>query len=35
MFFASGWLTAVLPPTDESTIAMRVVGICTKSTPRW
>lgn len=25
---------AVLPPTLESTIARRVVGICTKRTPR-
>ena len=26
--------TATLPPTEESTWASRVVGICTKSTPR-
>ena len=35
MFFARGWLTAVLPPTEESTCASSVVGTCTKSTPRW
>ena len=31
MFFPSGWLTPVLPPTDESTIAITVVGTCNTS----
>lgn len=26
MFLPSGWFTPVLPPTDESTCAMTVVG---------
>ena len=34
MFLPSGWLMAVLPPTDESTCASSVVGTCTKGTPR-
>ena len=34
MFLPSGWLMAVLPPTDESTWASKVVGTCTKGTPR-
>lgn len=33
-FLPAGMSTAVLPPTDESTIANRVVGSCTQSTPR-
>ena len=28
MFFPSGWFTPVLPPTEESTMAMTVVGTC-------
>ena len=28
MFLPSGWLTPVLPPTDESTWAITVVGTC-------
>ena len=35
MFLPSGWLTPVLPPTDESTCASSVVGTCTKGMPRW
>ena len=35
MFLPRGWLTPVLPPTEESTCASSVVGTCTKSTPRW
>mmetsp|Transcript_17002 Transcript_17002/g.57703 ORF Transcript_17002/g.57703 Transcript_17002/m.57703 type:complete len:212 (-) Transcript_17002:244-879(-) len=35
MFLPRGWFTPVLPPTDESTMAMSVVGTCTKDTPRW
>ena len=34
MFFPSRWLTPVLPPTDESTIAITVVGTC-KSSQTW
>ena len=34
MFLPSGWLIAVLPPTDESTCASSVVGNCTCGTPR-
>ena len=34
MFLPSGWLMAVLPPTDESTCDKSVVGTCTKGTPR-
>ena len=33
-FFPCSRSTATLPPTEESTWASRVVGICTKSTPR-
>ena len=33
-FLPSARSTAVLPPTEESTIASRVVGSCTKRTPR-
>ena len=33
MFFADLLLAAVLPPTDESTMAINVVGIWMKSTP--
>ena len=33
-FLPAGRSTAVLPPTEESTIASRVVGNCTMSTPR-
>ena len=28
MFFPKGWFTPVLPPTEESTVAMTVVGTC-------
>ncbi len=28
MFLPAGWLTPVLPPTDESTVAITVVGTC-------
>ncbi len=28
MFLPRGWLTPVLPPTEESTMAITVVGIC-------
>jgi hypothetical protein len=35
MFLPSGWLTPVLPPTDESTWESRVVGTWMKSMPRW
>ncbi len=35
MFLPSGWLTPVLPPTDESTCASSVVGTWTKGMPRW
>ena len=28
MFLPSGWFTPVLPPTEESTIAITVVGTC-------
>ena len=28
MFLPSGWLTPVLPPTEESTWAITVVGTC-------
>ena len=34
MFFAALLFTAVLPPTDESTIAITDVGIWMKLTPR-
>jgi hypothetical protein len=33
-FLPCGMSTAVLPPTEESTIASNVVGICTQSMPR-
>ncbi len=33
-FLPSGELMPVLPPTEESTCASRLVGTCTKSTPR-
>ena len=33
-FFPRGVSIAVLPPMDESTMARREVGICTKRTPR-
>ncbi|MNK79422.1 hypothetical protein D3C87_990890 [compost metagenome] len=33
-FLPSGMSTAVLPPTEESTIASSEVGSCTQSTPR-
>ena len=33
-FLPCGISTAVLPPTDESTIDSSVVGTCTQSTPR-
>mmetsp|Transcript_10942 Transcript_10942/g.26574 ORF Transcript_10942/g.26574 Transcript_10942/m.26574 type:complete len:239 (-) Transcript_10942:80-796(-) len=33
-FLPIGVFTAVLPPTDASTMARRVVGICTKGIPR-
>ena len=33
-FLPRGVLMPVLPPTEESTCASSVVGICTKSTPR-
>ena len=29
MFLPSGWFTPVLPPTEESTCAITVVGTCT------
>ena len=32
MFLPAGWLTPVLPPTEESTVAMTVVGTCHR---RW
>ena len=32
MFLPAGWLTPVLPPTEESTVAMTVVGTCRR---RW
>ena len=34
-FLPPGWLTPVLPPTEESTCASSVVGTCRKPTPRW
>mmetsp|Transcript_30483 Transcript_30483/g.98479 ORF Transcript_30483/g.98479 Transcript_30483/m.98479 type:complete len:224 (+) Transcript_30483:3907-4578(+) len=33
-FFPAGTLTAVFPPTDESSIAIMDVGTCTTGTPR-
>ena len=35
MFLPCGWFTPVLPPTEESTMAITVVGTWMKSTPRW
>ena len=35
MFFPSGWLTPVFPPTEESTWASSVVAHWMKSTPLW
>ena len=34
MFLPSGWLTPVLPPTEESTWAMTVVGTCRSTATR-
>ncbi len=34
MFFPASRLTAVLPPTDESTMESKVVGTCTTGMPR-
>ena len=31
MFLPSGWLTPVLPPTEESTWAITVVGTCRRA----
>ena len=33
-FLPAGMFTAVLPPTEESMAARKVVGICTKGMPR-
>ena len=35
MFLPARLLIAVLPPTDESTCASSVVGICTNRAPRF
>ncbi len=34
MFLPSGWLTPVLPPTEESTWAITVVGTCRSTSLR-
>jgi hypothetical protein len=34
MFFPRGWFTPVLPPTEESTWDMTVVGTCGSSRVR-
>ena len=35
MFLPTGWLIAVLPPTEESTCESSVVDTWMKGMPRW